>query len=151
MRGRKPKPTFLRVVEGNPGRRPLNKREPKPSRDLAAAPADLTDTQKLIWNDAIASAPAGLLKQLDQSVLRVWVVACDIHVRATMALEKTGLVTLSPDRGVEMQSPYLAIVNKQAAIMMKAAAELGFSPSSRSRVTVAPDAEADEFEKFLGS
>ena len=29
-RGRKPKPTALKVLEGNPGRRPLNKNEPKP-------------------------------------------------------------------------------------------------------------------------
>ncbi|HZK10243.1 MAG TPA: phage terminase small subunit P27 family, partial [Clostridia bacterium] len=31
-RGRKPKPTALKVLEGNPGKRPLNKNEPQPER-----------------------------------------------------------------------------------------------------------------------
>jgi len=30
MAGRKPKPTALKIIEGNPGKRPLNKNEPKP-------------------------------------------------------------------------------------------------------------------------
>ena len=30
MRGRKPKPTNLKILNGNPGKRPLNKKEPKP-------------------------------------------------------------------------------------------------------------------------
>jgi hypothetical protein len=29
MRGRKPKPTHLKLLEGNPGRRPLNTGEPR--------------------------------------------------------------------------------------------------------------------------
>lgn len=29
MRGRKPKPTAVKVAEGNPGKRPLNKDEPR--------------------------------------------------------------------------------------------------------------------------
>lgn len=31
-RGRKPKPTALKVLEGNPGKRPLNKNEPNLKR-----------------------------------------------------------------------------------------------------------------------
>ena len=34
MRGRKRKPTGLKVIEGNPGRRPLNGREPQPRAHL---------------------------------------------------------------------------------------------------------------------
>ena len=39
MRGRKPKPTRLKVIDGNPGRRPLNKREPVPERRREAVTA----------------------------------------------------------------------------------------------------------------
>jgi len=39
--------------------------------------------------------------------------------------------------GLPLQSPYLAILNKQAQIMRKAGAELGFLPASRTRVQVA--------------
>lgn len=31
-RGRKPKPTALKVLEGNPGKRPLNDHEPIPPK-----------------------------------------------------------------------------------------------------------------------
>ncbi len=34
MRGRKPKPTRLKLIEGNPGRRPINGQEPKPPGSL---------------------------------------------------------------------------------------------------------------------
>jgi phage terminase small subunit len=40
--------------------------------------------------------------------------------------------------GYPVQSPYLAIANRQAEIMMRIASEFGFTPVSRSRIS-APD------------
>jgi phage terminase small subunit len=37
-RGKKPKPTNLKLLEGNPGKRPLNEREPKPKRIMPVCP-----------------------------------------------------------------------------------------------------------------
>ncbi len=51
-------------------------------------------------------------------------------------MSRTGMLIKAPNTGVPIQSPYLAIVNKQAQIMMKAAAEMGFTPASRSRMSV---------------
>jgi phage terminase small subunit len=43
-------------------------------------------------------------------------------------------------------SPYLQIINKQSEIMIRAAAELGFTPSSRSRISVDPkDSKTNPF------
>lgn len=72
--------------------------------------------------------------------MTVWVVAEDIHRQAVQAVVKFGLITKTPTKGDPMQNPYLPIVNKQAQIMLKAAAELGFTPSSRSRVEVSGSA-----------
>jgi phage terminase small subunit len=36
--------------------------------------------------------------------------------------------------GFPVQSPYLAIANRQAEIMMRIASEFGFTPASRSRI-----------------
>jgi phage terminase small subunit len=48
-----------------------------------------------------------------------------------------------------VQSPYLSIINKQAQIMVKAAAEMGFTPSSRSRISVDTGvAIGNEFDGF---
>lgn len=136
MAGRKPKPTYLKLLEGNPGKRPLNAAEPIPDGDLDAAPEGLTDAQAALWRHAIDNAPAGLLKKLDQSVLMVWVHAADAHRKAAEVVAHKGLIVKSPVKGEPMQNPYLAVMNKQASIMLKAAAELGFSPSARSKVQV---------------
>jgi len=142
MRGRKPKPTHLKLVEGNAGKRPLNSAEPQPTGDLYAAPEWMTASQREGWAYAIAHAPLGLLKQLDRSVLTIWVVAEDLHRESAEKIARFGLLTKSPNAGLPLQSPYLAILNKQAQIMLKAAAELGFSPSSRTRVHLDSGTEA---------
>jgi P27 family predicted phage terminase small subunit len=69
-------------------------------------------------------------------VLVIWVVAEDLHREAAEKIAQYGLLTKSPNAGLPLQSPYLAILNKQAQIMLKAGAELGLSPSSRTRVQV---------------
>lgn len=148
-RGRKPKPTHLKVVGGNAGKRALPKAEPKPSGNLKDAPDWLTESQLLLWDYAIASAPHGLLKRLDQSVLVTWVVAADLHRQATEKLNSGAMLIKTPN-GMPVQSPYLAIVNKQAAIMIKAASEMGFTPSSRSRVEVQDGEEEDPADRFFG-
>lgn len=144
MRGAKPKPTHLKLIAGNPGKRSLNRNEPKPQGDLHDPPDWLTDEQKAGWAYAIANAPVGLMKRLDRSALTAFVVAEDLHRQATQAVAKFGLITKSPIKGEPMQNPYLPIINRQAQIMLKAAAELGFTPSSRSRITVNEDVEKED-------
>ena len=148
MRGRKPTPTHLRVVKGNPGKRPLNQAEPKPKGDLFEPPSDLPEKARPFWNAAIADAPAGLLKKLESRVLVIWATAAWLHSDASDKVSKSTLLIKTPT-GALVQNPYLSILNRQSTIMMKAAAEMGFTPSSRSRVSVT-DAErdADEWGDF---
>ena len=136
MRGRKPKPTWLKVIADNPGHREINEDEPQPTGDLAAPPDWFNEEQVETWNKAIARAPLGLLRELDESVLAVWVVAACLHRDAAKRVAKAGSIVKSKSSGYPMQNPYLAIINKQASIMLKASAEMGFTPSARSRVRV---------------
>lgn len=103
---------------------------------MAAPPHWLTDRQKEVWRYALETAPAGLLKNLDGSIFTVWVVASDAHREAAEKVAQFGMMVKSPGAGVPMQSPYLSMMNKQAQIMMKSASEMGFTPSSRSRVKI---------------
>ena len=48
--------------------------------------------------------------------------------------------------GFPMQSPYLAVANRQAEIMMRIASEFGFTPASRSRIATPPPAEPTLFD-----
>jgi P27 family predicted phage terminase small subunit len=138
----------MRVLDGNAGKRPLNGDEPQPEGKLEdrPPPAGLNDAQKTIWREAIKSAPPGMLRHLDESCLEVWVVARERHRDAAKKVAELGSL-LKAKSGTPYQNPYLAIMNKQAQIMLKAAAELGFTPSSRSRVKVEPPkpGEGDPF------
>ncbi|MGI6721768.1 MAG: phage terminase small subunit P27 family [Anaerovoracaceae bacterium] len=49
QRGRKPKPTELKVLEGNPGKRTLNKNEPRPDKKAPRCPSWLEDEAKKEW------------------------------------------------------------------------------------------------------
>lgn len=138
----------MRVLDGNAGKRPINAEEPQPQGKLEERPPPehLSETQRQIWREAIKSAPPGMLRFLDESVLEVWVVARERHRDASKKVSELGSL-LKAKSGVPYQNPYLSIMNKQAQIMLKAAAELGFSPSSRSRVKVEPPkpGEGDPF------
>jgi P27 family predicted phage terminase small subunit len=145
MRGRKPKPSYLRVLDGNAGHRPLNPDEPQPTGDLIEPPEWMTDSQKAGWRYAIRNAPGGLLRLLDQSILSAWVCAEDLHRTAAEKVARIGALVKVGEHGAWQQNPYLPIMNKQALIMMKAAAEMGFTPSSRTRVRVERDRGKNPF------
>jgi P27 family predicted phage terminase small subunit len=129
------KPQALKIIQGS--KRLLPHPEPQPEGDLVEAPAWLTDSQKEGWNYAIKHAPPGLLKRLDRSILTIWVIAEDCHKTAAMKVNEHGMLIKLQD-GTPMQSPYLSIQNRQSVLMMKAAAEMGFSPSSRAGIAAGP-------------
>lgn len=151
MRGRKPKPTHLKLLDGNAGQRPINQDESMQEGEIESAPAWLTPKQKEIWNEALAAAPPGMLRSLDASIFCVWVVARAVHQEAAEKVGKFGAMIKSPTTGQPIQSPYVGIMNRQAQIMMKAVSEMGFSPTSRARVKIQkPAASDDPFADIMG-
>ena len=147
MRGRKPLPAVIKKAKGTLRKHRLNPGEPKPQEFLGEPPEHLSEGAKEAWRYAIKCAPPGLLSTLDGSVLMIWACAADLFNKAQAGLAKTGLLIKSPEGGFPMQSPYLAIANKQAQIMQKAATEMGFTPASRPRVSIAPE-PADELDPW---
>lgn len=132
----RPTPTMLKIIRGNPGCRPINKAEPRPVGDLKEPPAWMDPLMQEAWNYAIENAPPGLLKRLDAGALATWVAAHVTFQIAVMEVRKGGLLTRASKKegaGI-IQNPFLAIQNKQAIIMLRAASEMGFTPSSRSRI-----------------
>lgn len=139
MRGRKPKPTVLHKLHGNPGERRRNPAEPIPrTGPLEVAPEWLDEDMRKCWDYAVAYAPRGMLTHIDAGVLTIWVVAESFHRRAVEAQNQaSGLLVKSPNGGPPQQSPFLPIINRQVFIMLKAASELGFSPVSGPRIIAA--------------
>ena len=49
MRGRKPKPTTLKLLDGNPGKRTINDREPAALAGVPEPPGWLDDEARAEW------------------------------------------------------------------------------------------------------
>ena|SRR6185312_14584182 len=136
MRGRKPVPTALKIIRGNPGKRALNKHEPEGGRPLKAAPEWLSESQKYIWKKAIKQQK-NVLRETDESIFTVWVVAYDTYQRAAQTVARSGLMTRAAATSDNIvQNPLLAIQNRQAELVLRACSQMGFDPTSRTRIHV---------------
>lgn len=111
-------------------------------------PEYMTEGAKSAWRYALECAPPQLLRRLDMSVLEIWACAADLYRQAQAGISETGLLVKAPLTGVPMQSPYLAIANKQAQIMTRSATEMGFTPASRSRVSIPVDSTTQEHDPW---
>jgi P27 family predicted phage terminase small subunit len=117
---------------------------------LYLAPPDwLSNNQKSLWEAALKFSAPDQLRTVDASVLFVWVVAQDLMQQAATQLSREPLVIKSPRTNREVPNPLVGIIAKQSALVLRAAAELGFSPCSRSRLRYAAEdqvgAEWDDF------
>ena len=136
MPGPRPKPTYIKILQGNPGRRPLPEDEPEPDGNLVDPPATMRDARQLaIWRQCIENAPEGLLKKLDENVLMRFVAAQANWENANDQVVRMGLIANGPG-DVPMQNPYLSVLNNQARIMRACSDEIGLSPAARTRVKV---------------
>jgi P27 family predicted phage terminase small subunit len=136
MPGPRKKPTVLEELHGRPGHRKRNPLEPKPGGDLLTPPAWLSKAQREEWRYIVENSVPGLLTSVDRANLTAYVVAACLHRQAARELEKAdGLVVAIGEKGAQQQHPLISIINRQALIMIKAAAEMGFTPASRTRVS----------------
>lgn len=143
MAGRKKKPTPLKVIQGTFRKDRANDQEPVPNGNLSTAPEHFSDEQRVVWDYAITHAPKGLLKNLDLSVLEVWVTAYVFHREAVKKIAIAGQVIKTPS-GYPVTNPYMSNMNRQVQNMIKAASEMGFTPASRSRIVVAEESSKDD-------
>ncbi len=121
--GQRPKPARLRLVEGNPGHRPVNKAEPR-SPALKGPPRHLTDEQRSAWRELVRAAPEHVLQQADRFLL-------ELAARLLVQARSTP----------EISAPL-------ATQLRQCLGELGLSPSARTRLSVAPPAPANPFENL---
>ena len=151
MRGRKPKPTCIRVLEGNPGKRALNDREPTPPQGTPDCPNYLDDEAKAEWfRTAKVLSDMGLLSLADRTALAAYCVVYSRWLKAEEQVKKFGSIVKSPEKGFPMKSPYLSVADQALDAMHKFMVEFGLTPSSRSRIRVPAGGQAkDEFDAFL--
>ena len=156
MPGRRPKPTALRELEGNPGHRPLNRLEPKPT-GIPVCPNYLDAEGKREWKRISRELIAvGLLTSVDRAILASYCEAWSRWSQATRELHELAsakgksVLVIATKSGNAIQNPLIGIINVAADQMRKLAVELGLSPASRSRLQIEPQhKDADPFEAFM--
>jgi P27 family predicted phage terminase small subunit len=125
--GRKPKPST--IVERRRGKNITGN-----LRGLMAPPPELSDVAKKEWVRVVRLLKeAGLIEQLDKTLLSAYCVAYTRWVDAENQIREYGSLIKSPN-GYPMPSPYLPIANKAMEQMLKIMGELGMTPASRSRL-----------------
>ena len=71
--GRKPRPTHLKILEGNPGKRSLTKNEPKPRPVNPTQPDWLLREAKAEWRRVVPELERmGLLTTVDRAALATY-------------------------------------------------------------------------------
>ena len=148
--GRKPIPTGLKLLHGNPGKRRLNDHEPQPRVMLPRCPPHLSEEAKKEWRRISKLLyRLGLLTELDTTALSLYCQTFSRWVEAERKLASFGMLIKTPS-DLPVPSPYLGIANQCFNQLRAMLAEFGMTPSSRSRLAAfPPEEEEDPFQQWL--
>lgn len=135
MGGRPRKPTAVKKLQGTLQKCRANPAEPTPQNDLKAMtpPEYLTDSAKEIWAFALSQAPEGMLSTLDFGIFSEWAVVYDQFLTISESIKKGGTLRRETD-GELVPSPLLSKLHSTITLLRGLQSDLGFTPSSRSRV-----------------
>ena len=155
-RGPPPKPTTLRLLEGNPSRRPINHAEPKPTAGATPPepPSWLCDEAAVLFRRLAAELHRmGMITDVDVELLSVYAEAWASYRRAVLTLQVEGEYReqYGPNGSRTVAHPATRIRREAAADMRSISGKFGFSPSDRSQLMAGvgdPDAE-DELARLV--
>lgn len=155
-RGPPPKPTALRLLNGNAAKRPINDREPTPEKGRPRCPGWLPDEAKKVWKRVVEDLDRmGVLTVVDGDALTAY---CQTYVRWKAAEEfliKHGEVyPLRDEKGqirCMQQFPQVSIARNLLLVLRAFMGEFGLAPASRSRISLpADDTAFGDAAKWLG-
>lgn len=151
-RGPPPKPTKLKLLTGNPGKRAINHREPKPAPAAKGArkvPVWMPPDGKREWKRVVPELERlGLLTKVDDAALEGY---CNAYARALQAgrhVKKNG-ITIVTDKGFIIAHPAVSMEKNAWAQVRQFGSEFGLTPSARTRIQVDKDPPQDTDADFL--
>ena len=154
-RGPKPKPTRLKILTGNPGKRPMNTNEPRSKGGLPTPPRHLSASVRKVWKRLREQIKgSGIATSLDTVAFEMLCKSYADYLDACEKVSQFGAVWI--DKGEAKipkfaYSPYWAVMNREWKKVQTMLVEFGLTPSSRSRVQASPDVAADQQEsRFFG-
>jgi len=136
MKGRKPKPSHLKVISGNPGKRPIRTNPQPQPMSFDEPPKWIGKYGQELWKDrAPELIELGILTKAD---LPMWSILCctwNMFREALELLNRDGLRTVD-ERGLPRKNPVWTLYNNAAKDFSKLAQEFGMTPVSRQRLDV---------------
>jgi P27 family predicted phage terminase small subunit len=137
--GRKRKPMMLHQLHGTVRRGDEHKgwleTDAKfPALPIGAPPDGLTEDQTVIWYEVMASVPRGLLRTTDARLVMSYCMLVDYMNKANAAWNAGGETMDVQGRSGRVLNPLVAGAMKASMALLKVQAELGFTPSCRTRV-----------------
>src|SRR3546814_8297910 len=142
------KPDFLKLLEGNPGKRRLRGGDRVVIAEPAVKPAFVTGYAADVWDEITAAAPE-VYRATDSHLLAAFCLACDQHREATMYLNIEGHV-IYPPRGKAFRNPWGQIASAAAADIEKLGTRLGLNPIARQNLQAQPAKPASKFAGLTG-
>ena len=153
-RGPRKEPTIIKIAKGNPGKRPLNKSEPKPPSDDITPPEWVTGVAREKWDNVVPKLIGmGVMTNADVDTIARY---CTMHEQFVKYLDqcRRGLdvLVIRDDAGKVkyMQStPAATMLSKLAASMLRIEQEFGLTPSARSGLSATQSKPTDEVSDFF--
>lgn len=139
--GRPPKPTALKELAGNPGKRPLNRLEPKPKVEIPPCPSWLTAAGKREYKRlAKLLVELRVITEADRLALGALTYQFSKWLEAEAMVSVEGRV-LTSEKGGMYLNPWEGIANSAFKNMTVLLREFGLTPASRSRIEAQPEDE----------
>lgn len=150
MRGRPRKPTAVKKLQGTLEKSRLVDNEPVPSYPLTRvkAPDYLSDKGKELWDFALSQAPEQLITTLDFGVFAIWADTYSKIIELEADIQREGMFEVNSN-GALKRSEKVKLQNELKTILFKSMTELGFTPASRSRISVAKTDKTEKKNGFL--
>lgn len=147
MRGRKPKPTALKKLAGNPGKRKLNDAEPDFTEITDVEPPEwLPDLAVEMWQTVMPELLAAkVLTVPDLHNVEAFCTAYSMWRDAEDHVKQFGVV-IETERSA-IKNPAVTVINEAKKQMREFGALLGLDPSSRQRL-VGPKKSEDKGNPF---
>lgn len=131
------KPTAVKKLKGTLQPCRTNKNEPQPEIALRQInpPDYLSEAARSLWTFAIQQAPVEMLTSLDFSVFAVWADTYAKIIELEKEIQAEGF-TIINSKGDMKTNPKVALQNNLKIILIRTLTELGFTPASRSKVSL---------------
>lgn len=141
------KPTALKLLQGNPGQRPLNTNEPMPP-DGELLPPDYWATDdpeaRAEWDRIVpALVKMRLATMADRTALVGYCEQWSLYLRASALVRSEGLLIVG-QKGNDVRNPAVQIARDALSMVKSFCTEFGLTPSARSRISIPGTDSSDD-------